>query len=576
MEGHTLLRDVGLSILGAAALAVPAFLLRLPLMLAYLAAGVILGPHLGLSWIKDDKSISTLSEIGLILLMFILGLEIDIRKLMQAGKAVLVNGVTQFIGCAILSVTFFMLLGFRNTEGSYLLVYLAVATSLSSTLIVVKILSDRMELDTFTSRITLGILVLQDVWAIAFLAVQPNLANLQASILVMSLGRAVLLVLAGFLIARFILPKLFATIGKQPELMLVAAMAWCFAMCGIAESLQLSLEMGALIAGVSIASFPYHVDIAVKVSALRDFFITLFFVALGLQIPQPTAEVLKLTAAVIAFVLVSRLLTVFPVLHLLKYGNYASLIPALNLSQLSEFALVLAALGVGYKHITPDVLSAFILAMVATALLSSVLIPRGHAIYRALNPILERTFFKDKVVAEAGGDEGHEHAPQIVLLGFYREASTLLQEMMEEHSESALKHVMVVDFNPEAHKKLRAMGVPCEYGDISHSDTLKHLDLSAAKILVCTISDHLLKGTSNLKILRSLKELAPDAKIVVTADKIEDARTMYKEGAAYVFIPRFVAARHLSDILEHLHAGTLDVVSADAQERLKEWKEVLP
>jgi len=576
VEEHNLLKDVGLSVLGAAALALPAYLLRLPLMLAYLAAGVILGPHLGLSWIKNSHSIETLSEIGLILLMFILGLEIDIRKLLQAGKAVLVNGVTQFVGCALLAVGFFSLLGYRNAEGSYLLVYLAVACSLSSTLIVVKILSDRMELDTFTSRITLGILVLQDMWAIAFLAVQPNLADLQAIVLVKSLGRAVLLVLAGFLIARFILPRLFATIGKQPELMLVAAMAWCFAMCGLAESLHLSLEMGALIAGVSIASFPYHVDIAVKVSALRDFFITLFFVALGLQIPKPTAEVLTLTGAVIAFVLLSRVLTVFPVLHLLKYGNYASLIPAINLSQLSEFALVLAALGVSHNHIGKDVLSAFILAMVATALLSSVLIPRGHAIYRAINPLLEKTQFKDKVVEEEKTAAGHEHAPQIVLLGFYREASSLLREMMEEHSENALKHVMVVDFNPEAHKKLREMGVPCEYGDISHSDTLRHLDLSEARILVCTIPDHLLKGTSNLKILRSLKELAPNAKIVVTAEKLDDARAMYQEGAAYVFIPRFVAAQHLADVLEHLRAGTGDAISVQAQSRLGELKEVLP
>src|SRR6185295_7523457 len=144
--------DVGISIMSAGIVAVPAYFLRIPLLLAYLAAGVILGPHLGFKVIESADSISTISEIGLILLMFILGLEIDIGKLLQAGKAVIVNGITQFVGCALLACGFFYAAGYRVGGDDFTLVYLAVATSLSSTLIVVKVLSDRMELDTLTSR----------------------------------------------------------------------------------------------------------------------------------------------------------------------------------------------------------------------------------------------------------------------------------------------------------------------------------------------------------------------------------------------------------------------------------------
>lgn len=575
MHDH-LMADIGKSILAAALLGIPAYLLRLPLLLAYLAAGVLLGSNLGLGWIAGAESISTLSAIGLVLLMFILGLEIDVRKLLQAGRAVLVNGVTQFLGCALLAIVFFGAIGLGQSTGNYGMIYLAVACSLSSTLIVVKILSDRVELDTLTSRITLGILVIQDLWAIAFLAVQPNLAQLSPMALGVSVGKAGVLVFSSWLLARFLLPRVFAIAGKQPELMLIAAMAWCFGVCGIAGALHLSFEMGALVAGVSIASFPYHVDVAAKVSSLRDFFITLFFVSLGLQIPKPTWEILGMAGAIVGFVLISRVLTVFPVLYLLRYGNRASLLPALNLSQLSEFALVLAALGVTYNHIPKELLSAFILAMVATALLSSIVIPSSHDIYRAVTKWLERLGFKDHVSPDAEVTPSTDHHPTLVLLGFYRDASSLLQEMVNRYSEAALHEVMVVDFNPEAHQKLKQMGIHCKYGDIGHVDTLRHLDLTRAQLLVCTIPDQMLKGTSNLKLLKQLQKLAPQARVIVTAETIESAREMYREGAEYVIVPRLVNAHYLADVLDRLRSASRGSIRPAAMAHLEKWTEVLP
>lgn len=564
--------------MGAAAAGFVAYLAKMPLMLSYIAAGVALGPHMGFKVVESADSIESLSSIGLILLMFILGLEIDITKLMQAGKAVLVNGITQFVGCVLLGFGLFYVLGYRNADGKFELVYLAVACGLSSTLIVVKILSDRMELDTLTSRITLGILVLQDLWAIAFLAVQPNLNNLKADVLAISAGKAVLLVGTSLVVSRYVLPPIFARVSKQPELLLVVAMGWCFAMCGVAAHLNLSLEMGALSAGVGIASFPYHTDVAAKVSALRDFFITLFFVALGMKIPVPNKEVIFLTGAIVVFIMLSRVLTVFPVLYAMKYGNRASFIPGLNLSQVSEFALVLTALGVTHKHISPDMVSAFILALVVTALISSLMIPQGHGIYRAMNPLLDKLGFKDKV--SSSGNTGvneavHFEHPQIVLLGFFREASSLLNELSQRHQADVMKKVLVVDFNPEAHKKLNEAGFRCMYGDLSHPDTLKHLELEHAKVLVCTIPDHILKGVTNLTLLKALKKLAPASQIIVTAETLASAREMYENGADYVFIPRMLSAEYLADLLDHIHAGTDAAFKQASKDRLQDWKEVL-
>ena len=360
--------------------------------------------------------------------------------------------------------------------------------------------------------------------------------------------------------------------------MLVVAVAWCFAMAGLASLLHLSLEMGALVAGVSIASFPYQADVAAKVSSLRDFFVTLFFVSLGLQIPLPTAPVITMAGAMILFALVSRLLTIFPTQYFMRYGNRASLVPALNLSQVSEFALVVSALGVTYGHIGPDLMSSFVLAMVTTALISSIIIPSTHDIYRKVNSGLEKIGFKDIISQEVEADaaQGETRHPHMVLLGFFREASSLVEEFIRHRSEDYRKDLLVVDFNPESHRKLKALGIPVEYGDISHTDTLRHLHLEHAKVLVSTVPDHLLKGTSNLTLLGQLKALAPDAKIVVSAETLESAREMYRNGAHYVFVPRVVTAHYLADILERIQTGTADNIAEDALTYLEGRHEVLP
>jgi len=392
MQLH-LLVDISKAIIAAGVVAVPAYLLGIPLMLAYFLAGIIIGPHLGIGLIQNTESIWNLSEVGLVLLMFILGLEIDVKKLFQIGRAVILTGLAQIVGCLCLGYAFFSL--FDHGASQYELVYLTVAGALSSTLIVVKVLSDKMDLDSLPSRITIGVLVLQDLFAIGFLALQPRLESLNGQAIALSFSKVSALAFISFVLARYALPWVFKRAGKQPELLLILAMAWCFSLCGLADYLSLSIEMGALIAGVSIASFPYHLEVIAKISSLRDFFITLFFVSLGLQMQESSAEVLKLSGLIVVFVLFSRILTVFPALYKLGYGNRASLLPAINLSQLSELSLVLASLGVSYKHVGPEMLSAFVFALAITVLISSYMMPSAHDIYKRLNRLFEKLGFKD-------------------------------------------------------------------------------------------------------------------------------------------------------------------------------------
>ncbi len=575
MQTH-LLADIGKAVIAASTIGFTAQYLRIPLILCYIAAGAILGPHFGIGAIQDANSIANISEIGLVLLMFILGLEINLKKLLQTGKAVLISGSVQILGCILLSGLLFYFLGFKTQN--YDLLYLAVACSLSSTLIVVKILSDQMDLDSLPSRITLGILVLQDFFAIGFLALQPNLNNLNPNALFTSFSKVAILVFLSWFLARYVLPFVFKKAGKQPELMLIIAMSWCFGICGVANYLNLSVEMGALVAGVSIASYPYHYDIAAKITSLRDFFITLFFVSLGLQIPVPQSHVLYLTLLIIGFVLISRLITIYPVLHKLGNANRASLLPALNLSQVSEFSLVLAALGVSYQHISADLLSAFILALVFTSLLSSFLIPGAHNIYKFLNPYLERIGFRDQAHSShhSEDEKNLNLSHPIVILGFYRDASSMLFELQQKFSEEFLNQVLIVDFNPEVHQKLKDLKVHCRYGDISNVDLLRNLRLDQSKLIVCSIPDKILKGITNFKLLLLLKKLAPESQIIVTAESMDYARTLYQEGASYVYIPRLVGGDFLVEILERMQAGGALDIKNESIKTLDNRIEVIP
>src|SRR6201986_5050560 len=303
---HELIRDITYCILFAWGLGLLAHFSRQPLLLAYLIAGFFIGPF-GMGWVRSQESIGVISELGLIFMLFMIGLEIDLKKIVRAGKVILFAAGGQLLGGCLLGILFFVAIGLSMGGGRFDALYLCIACALSSTVIIVKVLYEKRELDTLPGRITLGVLVLQDIFAILFLAVQPSLADLQVSVILLSIGRVVALVATALVLSRYVLPPLFHQIARRPELVLLGALAWCFLIGEIAELLHLSREMGSLVAGVSISTFPFALDVTAKVTTLRDFFITLFFVALGMTIPVPGLSVFGLALVIAAFTVISRL-----------------------------------------------------------------------------------------------------------------------------------------------------------------------------------------------------------------------------------------------------------------------------
>ena len=573
-----LLSDIGVCVAAAALLALIGHRLKQPLILAYLVTGVIIGPHIGLAIVTDQTSISTVAEIGLILLLFIIGLEIDLKKLASAGPAVLLTGALQVPICVALGLGFFWLLGQRVAAHNYSLIYLAACMSLSSTLIVVKLLYDKSELDTLPGRITLGVLVIQDLWAVAMIAVQPNLENPNLLPLAFSLWKGALLVTTGLALSKYVLPYLFRAVAKVPELVLVSALAWCFFLAGAAAFIGLSREMGALIAGISLSTFPYNLDVMAKAVSIRDFFVTLFFVALGMQITLPSLQVVVISLAASAFVIVSRL-SVVPILYALRLGHRTSLLPAINLAQVSEFSIVIASLGFARGHIPTDVLTIVIVTFAVTSVVSTYMINASHTVQRALSRVLKLFRIRDLKVGEEDAEKVVGRSETIVFLGFFRDASSILLEL--EGSGSAveaqvlLDKILVIDFNPTVMRELRRRGITCVYGDIAHADTLHLAGIENAQLIVCSITDDILRGTNNARLLRNIRATCPQAKVMLTTEHIPQALEFYKLGADIVYIPRLHSAPEIARILKQgLEHGFASTRAAEV-ERLSARREVL-
>ena len=566
MHADSILLDIGVSILTATVLAYLARLLRQPLLLAYIGAGLLIGPA-GLGIVHDDHRIAELSELGLAFLLFIVGLEIDLKKLLSASRVAAPVAAGQVVLCALIAYGTARLLGFDGLPA----LYLGVASAFSSTMVVVKLLSDKSELDTVDGRLTIGILLVQDALAIVVLALQPNLQQPSLQPILLSLVAGVGLLVGALAVARFVLPPILSWAAKSPELVLISAISWCLLIGYLAVLANFSLAMGALISGVTLSALPYTLDVAAKIRGLRDFFVTLFFVALGMQLELGAPRVLLAAAGLSLAVVLSRFVTVGPMLYAAGYGTRIGMLSSLALAQTGEFALVIVSIGLALGHVDREVASVIALTLVVTCTLSTYMILANRQVAEWLTALLAGLGLRDGPHVNAAA-EGLAVPPEVVLLGFHRTASSLLHATKYGTDGRPL---LVVDFSPEAYQKLRARNVPVVYGDISHLDTLEHVGVEHARLVVSTVSDDFLRGTDNMTLLRTVRVINPAARVILCAETLDQARLMYAAGADFVVLPRVETARAFLDILAAVENGQLDDLRARALAELAGRDEVL-
>jgi Kef-type K+ transport system membrane component KefB len=574
-----LVADLGLCLVAAAVLAICFVKLKIPAIAALLGAGVLLGPA-GFEAIHNRESIDTIASLGLTLLLFVIGLEVNLKALLASGRTLVVTGAVQVpltlaAGCGVFLVV--GLTGWSLLTGFYPALYLGVACAFSSTLLVVKYLQEHLKLDTTAGRLAVGLLIFQDIWAIVFLALQPSFANPSIAPIALTFAGTALLATLATIVARLVLSHAFHVVARSPELVVTLALGWCFGVglfganlgvvthkLGLPFEVSVSMEMGALIAGATIATSPYAYEVVSRVVHLRDFFVTLFFVGLGMSIPVPeSAGVVLLSFVVGAVSIALRYLLFLPVLYATGLDRRNSVSVSTKLAQVSEFCLVIAYLGSQLGHISGTLVSTVIFAFVITALATPVLFAVSDRLYKKLRPVLDLVGIRSRGVRpEAESSE----APRLVLLGFHRIASALLADLERLHPD-LLPHTLVVDINSTVHDAIRQRGVQVLYGDIASMDVLRHAGVDGAEVIVSTVPDELLKGTTNENLVRQLRLLAPGALIIANATRVSQATPIQAAGADHVFrAPTEVALGILPAIYAALNASLPSYVESRTEE----------
>jgi Kef-type K+ transport system membrane component KefB len=546
---HSFVPDIGIAIIAATLMGIVAYRLKQPIILAYLIAGIIIGPEIGKSLIHESQNIEIISEIGLILLLFIIGLEMSPSHLKKEFKSLLLPGIIQFPVVAAASFGVLLLIGFGYGTKNFNLLYIAVGISFSSTAIVVKILNDNFELNTLAGKASIGILIFQDLWAILFLALQPKLANPEIINVISALARVVLLLVSGLIVSRFILKPLFQMVALAPELLVSIGMGWCALMAGYGKLIGLSMEMGALVAGITLASFPYGVHITSKIAPLRDFFLTLFFISLGMQISFPEPALIADAIIIVVVAIAMRPLLFYPILRLGGSGKRTAFVAALNLAQISEFALVIASIGLKLGHIDQHAMSTLLYAMSITSILGSYIINYNRHIFKVYDKITLKLTGK----ATAKEFEVKEDIRNITVLGYHRGAHALIHWLHQVKPEM-LEKIQVIDYNSEYHKELSILGVKFIVGDISSAEALEHAHVNKSDIIICTIPDFLLKGISNEKLIRLCRVLAPNSFIYANAEYVTQIEKMLASGANEVILPYAIAGENIANDIVRIYA----------------------
>lgn len=581
-EMPSLVRDIGVSLLAAGLLALVFHRLRIPSIAAFLVAGVMIGP-LGFQLVTDPENIDTIAQLGFILLLFLIGLEIDLKKIFGSGQAVAISGALQYpltILFGIGVVKLLMVLGIASglLEGSaFAAMYIGVIIAGSSTLLVVKLFQERFELDTEPGRLALAMLIFQDIWVIVMILIQPNIDNPELLPIVMSFAGIALLGVTSVLLSRYVIQIGFKWIAKSPELTLTAALAWCFLVVFFGSNLDFMAEsvfgfnphmavgpgMSALIAGACIANLPSSIEMITKVSTVKDFFITLFLVALGISIPAPEGiGVFVLAVALAITAILARLLVFFPLFYFSGVDQRNAMVSAVRLAQISEFGLVIAFLGVQYGHLEPEFSAAVILAFVITALITPMLYDKAYSIHAGLAGLLERLGFRPPPELDV---EGGSHF-QLVMLGFHRHASSLLSDLAHANPE-LVRNTLVVDFNLGIHSRIAATGAKVKYGDLSNPETLSHIGLGHAGVVVITIPDDLLRGINNRSLVKMVREMNPHAIIIANGIRFDEIGAVYDAGADYVYMARLESAAALGEAVHEALQGRIEIYREENLER---------
>ncbi len=530
------------AILGIAAfVAMIGRFLHQPLIVSFIAVGLIVGPY-GIDLLESIDKIELLSEMGIAILLFVVGLKLDVTLIKSTGKVALYSGLGQVLFTSVFGYMICMALGFEQVVS----LYVAVALTFSSTIIIVKLLSDKKEIQSLHGQISIGFLIVQDIVVIIAMIVlsamgTPSEYTLWEEVALVVLKGVGMLAMV-LLLMRYVLSKLTRIMARTPELLILFAVTWAISLAALSDFLGFSKEVGAFLGGISLSATPYREIISGRLNSLRDFLLLFFFIHLGSQVNVPLLGEQLIPGLILsAFVLLGNPIIVMVILGLLGYRKRTGFLAGLNVAQISEFSLILAALGMSLGQIDEETLGLITLVGLFTISISTYLIIYSHQIYERISPALSvferKTPYKEIDVKEAGKQKF-----DVIIFGLGRYGNNIARSL-EEHGFK----IFGVDFDPRAVERWKRKGRVAQYGDADDPELPEILPLDSQ----CVISS-LDNKEVNKALIKYFKHAGYKGNIAVTSYTGRTAKELEKAGADLILLPFVDAAENIPEKLRSL------------------------
>jgi Kef-type K+ transport system membrane component KefB len=536
-----------------------AAMLRQPLIAAFIIVGILVGPA-GLGIVAADEQIELLASLGIAILLFVVGLRLDLEIIRTMGPVALAAGLGQIVFTAVIGYLICTALGMTGVSA----LYVSIALTFSSTIIIVKLLSDKREIDALHGRIAVGVLIVQDIVVILMMiglsAFAPGNGNAENSLFTQAawvLVRGLGLLGAVWVLSRYVLPRLTHLMAKHQELLLLFAIAWASTLAAVGDAMGFSKEVGAFLAGVSLASTPFRDSISSRLVSVRDFLLLFFFVNLGatLELSQIGAHI---GAAILLslFVLIGKPVIVMAIIGAMGYRRRTGFLTGWSLGQISEFSLIVAALGVSLGHISSEALGLITLVGLITIGLSTYMILYSHPTFERLASALK--IFERSVVSREVQQMSTPLQLDVILFGLGRFGSNIARQLKERGL-----HVLGVDFDPQVVNEWRKAGRAVQYGDAEDPEFAATLPLSRTRWVISTMPQLLINTT----LLHALRGAGFTCKVALTAHNHHDARLLREAGADLALLPFEDAAVQAVDyIIEKTGANRADPTGEPAIE----------
>ena len=514
--------------------------LKQPLVVGYILSGIVAGPYI-FNVLHSQHELELFSKVGIVLLLFIVGLHLNPKVIKEVGNVSLITGIGQVLFTSLIGFLLSLLLGLDTTAA----LYVAIALTFSSTIIILKLLADKKDLQKLYAKIAVGFLLVQDIVATLVLIsvtvfTQENGLSITQTIAV-TLFKGTFILTALLLTNHFLIPKITKSIAKSQELLFLFSLAWGTGLASAFAFSGFSIEIGALVAGVMLSTTPYADEIASRMKPLRDFFIVIFFILLGSQLIITDIHSLLIPAIVLSlFVLLGNPVIVIVIMNLLGYNRKTGFMAGLTVAQISEFSLILASLGFRVGHLSQEVMSLITLVGLITIAGSTYLIIYSEKIFPHAKKLLQILELVKKKQNQKGSIEENYNA---VIFGYDRVGHNFVS-VLQAQNESFI----VVDFNPDSIQRLAQQNIAYSYGDASDLEFLAELPLKKPKLAISTIPDY----TTNKLILKGLLEKNKAVQFIPIAHTTHEAKKLYELGAAYVVIPHHLGAEFAANMIKRL------------------------